>query len=113
MKVVAKSTATSNVGWLAEGEVSTVLAVSLMPREGAKFLIWSHLQMSAALFSSMDFDVVDNVLSSRWVFSLSSEGLVYLAPAEWHADGFWERFHDGDSAAERIFMKEKDIIFGE
>ena len=43
MKVSAKSSALSAVGWLEEDEVLTVLAVSVTPFEGVKLLLWSSL----------------------------------------------------------------------
>lgn len=113
MKVSAKSSASSVVGWLEEGKVLTVLAVSVTPFEGVKFLLWSSLQESVALFPGADFDVVDKCLSQRWVFSLDPQGFVYLAPDAWQVDGFWERYHDGEPAAEQVFMKEMAFILSE
>ena len=113
MKVSAKSSALSAVGWLEEDEVLTVLAVRVTLFEGVKSLLWSSLQESVSLFPGADFDVVDKCLSRRWVFSLDSQGFVYLAPDAWQIDGFWERYHDGDPVAEQVFMKEMAFILSE
>ncbi|WP_425056730.1 hypothetical protein [Pseudomonas abyssi] len=113
MKVSAKSSALSAVGWLEKGEFLTVLAVSVTPFEGVKLLLWSSLQESVSLFPGADFYVVDNCLSRRWVFSVDSQGGVYLAPDAWQIDGFWERYHDGDPVAEQVFTKEMDFILSE
>ncbi|WP_417663504.1 hypothetical protein [Pseudomonas sp.] len=113
MKVTAKRSAASVVGWLDGGEVLTVLAVSVARFEGVNFLLWSSLQESVALFPGADFDVIDKRMSQRWVFSLDSQGFVYLAPDAWQVDGFWERYHDGEPVAEQVFMKEMALILSE
>lgn len=113
MKVIAKPFAPSIAGWLEEGECLTVLAVSVAPHEEVKFLLWSDKQQSVALFSGIDFDVVDGCLSRRWVFNLDSRGFVYLAPDLWQLDEFWEKYHDGDLVAEQMFLQEKALIFAE
>lgn len=113
MKVIAKPSASSAVGWLEEAVALTVLAVSIAPVDGAKFLLWSSLQESVAVFPAGDFDVVDNCLSQRWVFSVNTRGFVYLAPDAWQAEGFWERYEDGDPNAEKIFLREMTGILAE
>lgn len=113
MKVIAKPSAPSIVGWLEEGECLIVLAVSVVQHEGIKFLLWSDKQHSAALFPGEDFDVVDGCLSRRWIFNFNSQGFLYLAPDLWQAEEFWEKYHDGDLAAEQAFEKEKILIFSE
>ena len=113
MKVDIKGSASSVVGWLDGGETMPVLAVSAEPVQGVKFLLWSSLQESVALFPGADFDVVDKCLSQRWVFSLDSNGFLYLAPNAWQVDGFWERYHDGEPVAEQVFMEEMALILSE
>lgn len=113
MKVIAKPSAPSIVGWLDEGECVTVLALSVTPHEGVKFLIWSNKQEAVALFSAGEFDVVDGRLSRRWVFNLNSQGFAYLAPDKWQVDGFWEKYHDGDFVSEQTFEQERTLIFAE
>ena len=113
MKVIAKPSAPSIVGWLEEGKCLIVLAVSIAPHEETKFLLWSDAQQSVALFPGRDFNVVDGRLSQRWVFSVDFRGFVYLAPDLWQVDGFWEKYHDGDAVAEQVFEQEKSLIFFE
>ena len=113
MRVIAKVSAPSIVGWLEKGKCLTVLALSVAPHEEVKFLLWSDKQESVALFPGIDFDVVDGRLSQRWVFNLDSQGFVNLAPKLWLLDNFWEKYHDGDLWAERVFEQEKALVWGE
>ena len=113
MKVIAKPSAPSAAGWLDEDESLTVLAVSAAPLEGVKYLLWSAKQETVALFPVVDFEVMDRQLSPRWIFSSGFQGGFYLGPEAWQVDGFWERYHDGDSIAEQVFEEEKSLIFSE
>ncbi|GGY08498.1 hypothetical protein GCM10007160_39800 [Litchfieldella qijiaojingensis] len=106
MKVVAKSNAESVAGWLETGKVFTVLAVSSVETEGSRFLIWSEKQESLALFPASDFEIKDAKLSRRWVASLDSNDFICLAPEKWQVDGFWEKYYDGDTVAEKIVEEE-------
>ncbi|WP_411384036.1 hypothetical protein ACK3BK_07615 [Pseudomonas sp. L7] len=110
MKVIVKAFASSATGWLGEGEILTVLAMNVSPLEGVKYLIWSAAQETVALFPGTDFDLVDKHLSPRWVVRLDPTGNFDLGPEAWQVDGFWEKYHDGNSVAEQIFEKEKSLI---
>ena len=113
MKVIVLASAKSAIGWLRPSETLTVLAISNAPTAGTQYLIWSDQQHTAALFPASDFKIVDARLSRRWVASFDASGFVFLAPGEWQSNGFWERFHDGEESAERIFKEEMATILGE
>lgn len=113
MKVIARSSSESFVGWFECGETLTVLSVSRAAFEDTKFLIWSSLQEAVALFPGGDFDVVDKRLSRRWMIEVDNNGFLCLAPEAWQVDGFWERYHDGESAAEKVFIREMTLILSE
>lgn len=110
MKVVPKPNAKGPGGWLEPNESLTVLAISAVATEGAKYLIWSRKQNSAALFSGFDFEIVDASLSPRWVAGLDANGFIYLAPRDWQTIGFWERYYDGEAGAAQIFEREMKAI---
>lgn len=103
MKVIPRPNASSAAGWLTDGEQLVVLAMSNAKSHGTRYLLWSTQQEAAALFPAVDFEITDSSLSESWVASLEDTGYVYLAPRVWHLDGFWERYHEGDSAAEQAF----------
>lgn len=113
MRVKPGRFSASAVGWLSEVEASTVLAVTVSPSGCVNFLIWSNFQESLAIFPAKEFDVLDGSMSSRWVFCINCQGGVDLAPAAWQADGFWERYHDGDPLAESVFIEEMGLILSE
>ncbi len=109
MKVIAKESALSVVGWIGHGDVLPVLAIHSGGPEGARFLLWSKLQNAAALFPAIDFLVVDASISFAWVASIEDGGHIYLAPPDWHAEDFWELYYSGDENAELQFSKGVDL----
>lgn len=112
--VIAKPSASSVVGWLNEGDHLTLLAMSVVPVEGIKYLIWSVKQDAVALFPGADFDVVDKNQSSRWVFSNDLQGGGFdLGPEAWQVNGLWERCYEGDAVAEQVFVNEMSLISSE
>lgn len=88
VKVIPKRDAKSAAGWLKPEEVLTVLAISNTSTEGAKYLIWSDMQESAALFPASDFEIAESTISRRWVAGIDANGFIYLAPSRWQVDGF-------------------------
>ena len=113
MIVVARSDAQNIPVWFNDGERLPVLAIMLMPSGGPKFLLWSKKQLSIGLFPVIEFDVVDPTLPTQWVAKTGLNGQVELSPREWQIDGFWERYHDEDPEALKIFQQCWEALVGE
>lgn len=112
MKVIAKPSATSIVGWLREGEALTVLGVNYSPA-GGTFLIWPVEQESVALFPDEDFDIIDERLSQRWVIGSPNSGNLFLEPKKWQENDFLDKYHSGNTIAEQVFRNEMARILSE
>lgn len=50
------------------------------------------------------FDIVDPRIPDGWGYHLFTEDYYRLCPSEFAGD-FWDRFHDGDEAAEKVFAE--------
>jgi len=113
MKVMPKPDAKSVVhGWLKSGQIVTVLGVRSNSR-GSDYHIWSDLQKSAVLFSVSEFEIIDPTLSKRWVAEIDLNGFIDLTPSAWMEKGFWDRYNDGESNADRVFMEEMAALINE
>jgi hypothetical protein len=110
MRVLAKADAKSAEGWLDPGVEYIVLAVRSVPQVGSQYLLWSEKEQTAALFPASHFDIVEPSLSPVWIAKRDLNGYLELAPKEWLGDDFWERFHDGDPAAEAAFRTGVEAI---
>ena len=49
-----------------------------------------------------NFEIVDYNIPSDWVLDMSHPDWIRLYPREFGGD-FWDKFHDGDEAAEALF----------
>lgn len=104
MRVIPKHRAKCvTTGWLTANESVIVLAISYASSVGSRFLLWSNRQKNVALFSTAEFEIVDQQMSRAWVASIDLNGNVEFGPIEWLEGDFWDRFHSGDAEAERIF----------
>lgn len=64
------------------------------------------------LFDMNVFDIADSSIPSGWSMLDQGQGYYSLSPNEFGGD-FWDRFHDGDSEAERTFeqvVKELEVF---
>lgn len=57
------------------------------------------------LFPTILFDVIVSHRPADWVRVTDEDGGVYLDPPACAAPGFYERWHDGDPIARRIFAE--------
>lgn len=66
------------------------------------------------LFDMAFFDVVDPRIPPGWLMADMGDGYYRLGPSEFDGD-FWDRFHDGDPDAEKLFEQvvEKLKVFHE
>lgn len=55
-----------------------------------------------SLFDLKYFDVVDGHFPDGWTVRSYENGCAVLQPDQFHGD-FWDRYHDGDSDAEKAF----------
>ena len=53
-------------------------------------------------FNLNDFEMVDNNIPSDWVVDMTGSRWIDLYPRELNWE-FWDKFHDGDEAAEALF----------
>lgn len=110
MIVIPRSDAESVPVWFDCEERLPVLAVMLMPTGGPKLLLWSKKQATAALFSATEFVVSDATLPTQWIARIEPNGHVELSPREWQTNGFWERYHNEDPAALKIFERCREAL---
>jgi hypothetical protein len=85
-----------------QGERGLVL-VQIMGRSGP----------GPALHSLDQFEIVDQSIPECWgVYPTPRDNGLFIGPAAWAKFGFWERFFDGDPAAELAFQTERAKIIG-
>lgn len=56
------------------------------------------------MFDMNIFDIIDPKIPSDWSMIDQGQGYYSLSPNEFSGD-FWDRFHDGDSEAEKTFER--------
>lgn len=113
MKIALRDNQRLENVWFDFGEIVVVLGIELKV-DAMNYILWSKRQNVCALFPVGMFDVVDDHLSARWVCSFSlASGCMNIGPAVWNADGFWDRFNDGDQEAEAIFNAERRLLENE
>jgi hypothetical protein len=88
--------------WLTVGRVYDVLTVELEP-EGLWLIRLIADTGQVALFRLDAFEVVSNSLAPSWVARWTADGSFRLAPKAWLEAKFWERFHDREPDAMRVF----------
>ena len=113
MIVVVRNDVPNVPVWFDAGEKLPVLSIMIMPSGGPKYLLWSTKQSSVGLFPTVEFDVLDPALPQLWIAKTGLSGQVELSPREWQVDGFWERYHDEDPEALRLFRGCYEILVGE
>ena len=64
-------------------------------------------------FDSDCFLTADPAIPANWSARIGEGGTLELAPQGWLAEGFWERYYDGDLAARESVARELAIVLGE
>jgi hypothetical protein len=95
--------------WLTVGKEYDVLTV-LLERNGLWLVRLVADTGQVALFSLDAFEIVSSALARSWIARWTSDGLFQLAPEAWLEKQFWERFHDGEADAARIFEIELEKV---
>ena len=98
-----RDSAQSAEGWFHFGTAVPVLAISVHPADCMKFLLWSTINESVALFPATDFEVVDGAVPASWHAKSWDNGFIELSPPEWQSPNFWERYNDDDPHAIALF----------
>ena len=79
-----------------------VISVLYTPSSGTEFTIETDGDNYPALFSSKYFDLIDARLPPNFMYKFYENGITQLRPLAFDGN-FWERFHDGDPEAEKVF----------
>ncbi|MCD0445944.1 hypothetical protein LO763_20240 [Glycomyces sp. A-F 0318] len=64
----------------------------------------------SALYPSWGFVTTSDSISLNWRIKINDESLILIGPESWMADGFWERYYDGEPKARKIFEIELNKI---
>ena len=94
--------------WLRIGREYQVLALEIEAGRTKLRLIGEN--PTAALFGIVEFEVTSGIISPTWVVTSQAAGQLTFQPEAWAADGFWERYFDGDPAAIAEFNAERAKI---
>ena len=101
---------TSSSPWLKVGATYDVLSISVDERGRCLFRIAADQQDDPGLFSSTQFELVDNSLPTIWTITLARGGGMFLGPSEWAKPGFWEAYFDGDEQSRQVYRRDRSAI---
>lgn len=96
--------------WVTLDREYLVIAISAVPDGEARVMIVTDDGKSVGWFDSQMFMTSDSSLPPNWTAKIGEGGVIDLAPAAWHAPGFWESYFDRDPGAERTFDAELELI---
>ncbi len=82
-----------------------VIGVYYVPNQGSKFIIQCDTDNEVGWFLSKYFDLVDAHVPPDFSYTFYESGRSELEPTVFDGD-FWDRFHEGDPDAEKIFDQE-------
>ncbi|MFF3275200.1 hypothetical protein ACFYWU_30340 [Streptomyces chrestomyceticus] len=77
------------------------------------FRIEFHRGELPPLFDSRLFEVVDPELHPSWTASVEREGSITLAPAAWHAAGFWDDFMNHSPGAIETYELARNALMSD
>jgi hypothetical protein len=84
-----------------------VLSIFVAERTGLRLVAE---EPTPAVFNPEMFEVISAVIPPSWVATFPKPGFLRLAPNAWSAEGFWDRFFDGDPEAVAAFNEERAKI---
>ena len=86
------------------GKIYDVISLDLPrhPDETGKLVVRCGKDNYPGLWNLSNFEIVDYNIPSDWVLDMSHLDWISLYPREFGGD-FWDKFHDGDEAAEALF----------
>ncbi len=93
--------------WLSVGTQYHALGVSLDERSILETRMIGDDGVTPAIYRLSQFEIVSPRIPSSWVIEWRGGCVLEIAPARWLADGFWERYFDGDVEARQVFEEER------
>jgi hypothetical protein len=99
--------------WKRIGDIYDVL--SLTVQQGEQGQVFVRLiggnEPGPSLHSLDQFEIVDQTIPECWgIYPTPRDNGLFIGPAAWAKFGFWEKYFDGDPAAERAFQEERAKI---
>jgi hypothetical protein len=95
--------------WLTIGKEYLVLEIWVSEQTEPKFRVISDDAGTPVLAWSSEFEATSDAIPKCWVAAFGS-GWLTFSPAAFRAQGFWERYFDGDDAARREFDETVRVI---
>lgn len=99
--------------WVSVDRDYPVLAVGADFGGRVQLLLLADDGTSLGWFDSKCFLTVDTRLPPSWSARIGEGGGLELAPPAWLADGFWERYYDGEPNAVASVKQELAAILGD
>jgi hypothetical protein len=84
------------------GHTYMVFSIDFSPNGEIKITVRADDDGTPCLKLLQMFNIVDSRIPPDWCFSGRKGSYYYLEPKEFSGD-FWERYHDADPSAEKIF----------
>lgn len=105
--------AITDSSWLSLHREYAVLSMAATPSGQVQLQVVTDDRQSLGWFDSQGFVTTDGTIPSNWTAKISESGTLEIAPATWHAEGFWEAYYDGDSETRRVYAEELKTVLGE
>lgn len=103
VKFIAKHN--QHEGWLVKNKLYIVLGISFNQNDSyPQITIKTEDSDTPAIFSLVDFDIIDAKIDTNWVFIIHTNTNYSIRPIEFSGD-FWDKFHDADPNAEKVFWQ--------
>ena len=90
-------TQVSDSPWLSKEKLYEVVTIIVEPRR-ILVRILADDSYTPAIFDLSLFHIVNGAIPANWTVNYK-DGILTFGPAAWSAEGFWERYFDGDSSA--------------
>ena len=101
--MIVQYTNQDDSNWLRYGMNYPVQALYADRQQGVRYRIISDDAATPALFPASDFTLVSGTIPASWCVFVHSNGDFEMSPAAWLEPGFWSRYFDGDTEAQRVF----------
>lgn len=99
--------------WLTVDKTYLVLSVYCEHGEKPKFQTVCDDGITPALHLSDQFQIVSDHIPTTWCARYETGSHFELLPRAWAESEFWEKFFDGDDAANKLFKDELEIMLAE
>ena len=98
--------------WVSLDREYTVLGVLAEVGGRVQLHLLTDDGQSFGWFDSDCFLTVDLTIPSTWSARIGEGGTLELAPQDWFAEGFWERYYDGDPSSRESVDRALAILLG-